>query len=227
MTYSKKRVVINMRKTQIKRVLKANRAIKATRTTRATRAMATRTTRATRTLKPKTGPASSLEKVARRSAHVKTVAEVIGEEAVPIVQFLKGKKNISEFQIADSIKSEVNTVRKMLYAMQTSNLVSYYRKKDRQKGWYISYWTLKPSSFEQLSVATKKHKLQQLKERLVKEEQHEGLFYICPSLCTRLEFEKAAEVSFTCPECGTTLQHQDNSRTIEMLKGRIKEIGVK
>ena len=47
----------------------------------------------------------------RKSGHLSTVAEVVGEEAVPIVQYLKGKKNISEFKIAESIKAEVNSVR--------------------------------------------------------------------------------------------------------------------
>ena len=165
--------------------------------------------------------------IAKRGSHIQTVAEVIGEEAVPIVQYLKGKKNISEFKIADSIKAEVNAVRKMLYAMQTSNLVTYYRKKDRQKGWYISYWTLKPESFDYLALATKQQKLQQFKERLHKEETNQGLFYICPTLCVRLEFDKAAEISFKCPECGSTLQHQDNIKTIEQLRSRISELEAK
>jgi transcription factor E len=168
--------------------------------------------------------ATAMSMALRKSPHLQTVAEVIGEEAVQVVQYLKGKKNISEFKIAESIKAEVNSVRKMLYAMQTSNLVSYYRKKDRQKGWYISYWTLKPESFDYLSLATKKQKLQQLSERRHKEETNKGLFYICPSLCVRLEFDKAAEISFKCPECGTTLQQQDNTRTIEQLRAKISEI---
>ena len=168
--------------------------------------------------------ATGMATAVRRSGNLQTVAEVVGEDAVPIVQYLKGKKNISEFKIAESIKTEVNSVRKMLYAMQTSNLVSYYRKKDRQKGWYISYWTLKPESFDYLSLATKQQKLQQFKERLHKEETNEGLFYICPTLCVRLEFEKAADISFKCPECGSTLQHQDNIKTIEQLRAKIGEI---
>ena len=165
--------------------------------------------------------------ITKRGSHIQTVADVIGEEAVPIVQYLKGKKNISEFKIAESIKAEVNSVRKMLYAMQTSNLVSYYRKKDRQKGWYISYWTLKPESFDYLAIATKQQRLQQLSERLHKEVTNQGLFYICPTLCVRLEFDKAAEISFKCPECGSTLQHQDNTRTIEQLRVKISETEAK
>jgi len=161
---------------------------------------------------------------ARKSGQLQTVADVIGQEAVPIVQYLKGKKNISEFKIAESIKTEVNSVRKFLYAMQNNNLVSYYRKKDRQKGWYISYWTLKPDSFGTLALATKQQRLQQLRERLHKEESNQGLFYICPNLCVRLEFDKAADISFKCPECGNTLQHQDNNKTIEQLKSKIGEL---
>ena len=169
-------------------------------------------------------PKVAAVKISRPSKPLQTVAEVIGQEAVPIVQYLKGKKNISEFKIAESINAEVNSIRKMLYALQANNLVSYYRKKDRQKGWYISYWTLKPESFDSLAIATKQQKLQQLKERLNKEETNEGLFYICTSLCVRLEFEKAAEISFKCPECGNTLQHQDNTKTIEQLREKISEL---
>ena len=160
----------------------------------------------------------------RISPQLQTVAEVVGHDAVPIVQYLKGKKNISEFKIAESIRAEVNSIRKMLYAMQASNLVSYYRKKDRQKGWYISYWTLKPESFDSLALATKQQKLQQLKERLHREQANEGLFYICPNLCSRLEFDKAADISFKCPECGNMLQHQDNGKTIEQIRQKITEI---
>ncbi|MBI2145471.1 hypothetical protein HYU18_04075 [Candidatus Woesearchaeota archaeon] len=174
--------------------------------------------------RPSVQKARPLEAALRRSGHLRTVAETLGEEAVPIVQYLKGKKNISEFKIADSIRAEVNSVRKMLYAMQNSNLVSYYRKKDRQKGWYISYWTLKPENFDYLALATKAQRLQQLRERLHKEEANQGLFYICPQLDVRLEFDKAAEISFKCPECGATLQHQDNVKTIEQLKGKISEL---
>jgi transcription initiation factor TFIIE subunit alpha len=172
----------------------------------------------------KTPKLKPLEVAIKRSGQLRTVADVIGEDAVPIVQYLKGKKNISEFKIAECIKAEVNSVRKMLYAMQTNNLVSYYRKKDRQKGWYISYWTLKLESFGYLASATKQQRLLQLRERLHKEESNQGLFYICPSLCVRLEFEKAADINFKCPECGNTLQHQDNNKTIEQLKSKISEL---
>ena len=149
------------------------------------------------------------------------VNQSIGDEALPVVNYLKGRKDISEFIIAKGIKSEVGFVRKMLYALQTHNLVTYFRKKDRVKGWYISYWTFNQKGVPDLALALKRNKMQSLKERLYREEKHKGLFYICPKFCSRMEFEAATEAEFRCPECGQPLQHQDNERTIEMLKENI------
>ncbi|MBI2137909.1 hypothetical protein HYU12_05360 [Candidatus Woesearchaeota archaeon] len=152
------------------------------------------------------------------------VTESIGQEAIPVVEYLKGKKNISEFTIAQNIKYEVGQVRRMLYALQNRNLVTYFRKKDREKGWYISYWTLNQGGVPELALAMKRNKLQELRERLKKEEENKGMFYICPSFCTRMEFERATEAEFKCPECGKPLQNQDNTKTIERIRENITEI---
>jgi len=152
------------------------------------------------------------------------VNDSIGGDAMPVVEYLKGRKDISEFQIAKRIKAEVGFVRKMLYALQTHNLVTYFRKKDRQKGWYISYWTFNQKGVPELALSIKRNRLQMLKERLQTEEKHEGLFYICPQFCSRMEFEAATEVEFRCPECGKPLQHQDNGKTIERIRENIMEI---
>lgn len=149
------------------------------------------------------------------------VTESIGAEAMPVVEYLKGKKDISEFQIAKNIKAEVGFVRQMLYRLQNQNLVTYFRKKDREKGWYISYWTLNQKGVPELAVSLRKNKLSQLRERLEREEQNKGLFYICPKFCSRMSFEEATEKEFRCPECGQALQHQDNERTIETLRSNI------
>ncbi|MFH1182380.1 MAG: transcription factor [Candidatus Woesearchaeota archaeon] len=153
-----------------------------------------------------------------------TIKDSTGEDVIPVVKYLKDRKNISEFQIASNIKMEVNTIRNALYRLQTNNLVTYFRKKDRVKGWYISYWSFNPEGVNYVEMAMQRNKLSELRERLHKEEKHKGLFYICPGFCTRVEFEKAAELEFKCPECGKVLQEQDNSKTIETLRAKIKEV---
>ena len=153
-----------------------------------------------------------------------TVAELVGEDVIPVMRFLEDKKNISEFMIADKLKYEVNQTRNMLYRMYDHNIVTYHRKKDRIKGWYISYWTLNPSRIKALVRELKERKLEQMKEKLIKEEGNENLFYICPNLCVRADFDQATNFEYKCPECGSILVQQDNTKTIENLKKRIKEL---
>ncbi|MBI3050876.1 hypothetical protein HYY74_00280 [Candidatus Woesearchaeota archaeon] len=153
-----------------------------------------------------------------------TISELVGEEVIPVVQYLRDKKNVSEFKIAEDTEMEVNRVRSVLYRLHSQNLVVYYRKKDRQKGWYISYWTFNPSGLKHAAAMMRRRKLEQLKERMRREEENRDLFYICPSLCTRMDFDNATDVSFKCPECGKTLTVQENSKTIALLRTKIAEL---
>lgn len=153
-----------------------------------------------------------------------TTKEVVGEDAVKIVQFLKNKKNISEFKIAEKIKAEINQIRNILYRLHNHNLVTYIKKKDRQKGWYISYWTFNRKRVKDIIKKSKKDKLTKYKERLEKELANKDNFFMCSSACARLGFQEATEFEFKCPECGHLLNQQDNSKTIEMLKKKIKEL---
>ncbi|MGM5488497.1 MAG: hypothetical protein ACQESG_06100 [Nanobdellota archaeon] len=153
-----------------------------------------------------------------------TVAELVGEDVLPVMRYLKDKKDISEFQIADQLGFEVNQTRNMLYRMFDKNIVVYHRKKDRIKGWYISYWTLNSPRIKQLVRELKEQKLNQLKEKLTKEEANQNMFFLCPSLCVRVDFDQAINFEFKCPECGSLLSQQDNSKTIENLRKRIEEL---
>ncbi|MFH1398582.1 MAG: hypothetical protein ABIG95_00540 [Candidatus Woesearchaeota archaeon] len=152
-----------------------------------------------------------------------TVARVMGEDVVPLVKYLQDRKNVSEFKIAEQIKIEVNKTRSMLYKLHGHNLVTYQRKKDRQKGWYISYWTFNKKKVRDLLSHIQKDELSLLKDRLKKEADHNS-FFICPSLCVRLDFEHATSFDYRCPECGQLLKQQDNSKTIKHLKTKIKQL---
>lgn len=153
-----------------------------------------------------------------------TLSELAGEDVIPVVEYIRDKKNISEFKIAEDINAEVNKVRSLLYRLHSQNLVTYYRKKDRQKGWYISYWTFNPLGLRHASTMLYKRKLEDLKDRLKREEDNRDLFFMCPGLCTRMDFENATDVAFKCPECGRTLISQENSKTIALLRTKITEM---
>ncbi|MDP7180383.1 MAG: hypothetical protein QF824_03885 [Candidatus Woesearchaeota archaeon] len=150
------------------------------------------------------------------------VSEVAGEEVIPLVKYLKDKKNISEFKIAQVLKSEVNATRNMLYRLYHSNLVSFIRKKDKKKGWYIYYWTFNTKSVGFLMSSLRKKRLENLRERLKRE--NNGNFYVCPDQCMRLDFEQASNFEFKCLECGKLLEYDNNQGTIEDIQKEISNL---
>jgi transcription initiation factor TFIIE subunit alpha len=148
------------------------------------------------------------------------VLSILGEEGASFIKYLYGKQNVSEFELANKTKKDIKVVRKMLYALNNHNLVGFTRKKDKEKGWYIYYWTLIPDNVMYLYVKRRRELLVKLKSSI---EDENELFFICQNRCVRLNFDQAMEFEFHCPECGE-LVLQDEKQDIERIKKQIGEI---
>lgn len=148
------------------------------------------------------------------------VIELVGEDTMLLVDFLKNNKNVSEFQISTKIKIPVDTIRNQLYRLYNHNLVSFIRKKDKEKGWYIYYWTLNKDRIKYLITNIKVKKIEKLKERLEREENSH--FFACTNKCIRIDFEQATNFEYHCPECGELLMQEDNSTQILKIHEEIK-----
>jgi transcription initiation factor TFIIE subunit alpha len=150
------------------------------------------------------------------------IRELVGEEALAIIEFLKKNKHASEFKIAEMLKQEIHFTRNILYRLLEHNLVTFIRKKDKIKGWYICYWDYNDEAIPHLSDKLKKMKLVKLEERLAKE--HNNFFFMCKNACTRMNFDRAAEFNFKCPECGQLMNEQNNEKTVEFLQKNIEDL---
>lgn len=148
------------------------------------------------------------------------VSQLIGEDVLPLVKVLKNKKNVSEFKLASAIRREINLTRNMLYRLYDQNLVSFNRKKDKKKGWYIYYWTFNLKRIKYLGGELKKKRLEKLQERLEREQTTQ--FFSCKNSCIRLSFEQATDFEYKCPECGELLNQEDNSKKIVEIKKEIE-----
>ena len=86
----------------------------------------------------------------------------------------------------------------ILYKLSADGLVSFIRKKDKRKGWYIYYWTLKTEKclvkLEQSLIG----KIENLKGILNNRETKR--FYICKPCLIEVTEEKALEHGFSCEE---------------------------
>jgi len=150
------------------------------------------------------------------------VIETLGEDALPLLHAMKNKVNVSEFKLADKINKEVNSTRNLLYKLHNLNVASFIRRKDKKKGWYIYYWTLNKKGAEHSLKKQKVAKKEILLERLKREKS--GNFFICPENCIRLDFDKAFEFEFKCPECGETIHPEDNRNKIKKLEENLKKL---
>ena len=149
------------------------------------------------------------------------VSQTAGSDVVPLVMKLKNKKNFSEFKLAEILAQEVNQTRNQLYRLLKHNLVSFTRRKDKRKGWYIYYWTFRLKQVKHVIKKLQEDKIDKLKDRLEREKS--GDFFACKKKRMRLGFENATEFGFKCPECGELLDMENNVETIKQLEKEIKE----
>src|SRR3989344_7168366 len=107
------------------------------------------------------------------------VEELAGINTGRIVEILFGKKDVNEFLIAKKMELTINQVRNILYKLSADGLISFIRKKDKRKGWFIYYWTLKTEKclikLEQSLI----HKIEELNFLLKSRETKR--FYLCKS----------------------------------------------
>jgi len=150
------------------------------------------------------------------------VNEVAGKDAVKLVNLMKERENISEFTLAEDLKLSINQVRNLLYKLNEHNLVYSSRKKDREKGWYIYYWTFNFKHARDILTSKKRSRINHLHEEL-KTESQKG-FYVCPNNDIRVDLEEALEYNFKCPECGALLKQEDSIKRISEIQNEITRL---
>ncbi|MFA7707507.1 MAG: hypothetical protein WCX73_01010 [Candidatus Pacearchaeota archaeon] len=156
------------------------------------------------------------------------VEHLINKQATPIVDLLAGKKDINEFLIAKKLGLTINQTRNVLYKLSDYGLVSFIRKKDKRKGWYIYFWTL--NVYQSLVLLQKKLKEELTQAEVQLNNRKERRYYICNVCSLEVTEEIALLNDFTCPECEEVYVLSNNQESIDSLNKTIsrlqKEIGL-
>ncbi len=150
------------------------------------------------------------------------VEEMAGEGTGRIVEILFRKKDVNEFLIAKKMELTINQVRNILYKLSADNLVSFIRKKDKRKGWYIYYWTLDAEKCLAKLESSLIGKIASLEGALGSRETKR--FYVCKSCDIEVGEEKALEHGFSCEECADIYELSDNTKPIREVKMKIARI---
>ena len=147
------------------------------------------------------------------------IEEIAGKEAVALVEYISNKQNVSEFKIAAKLNMSVNQIRNILYKLNSYNLVSSIRKKDKKKGWYIYYWTYNNVHSQAVIKKLRQKKIEKLKRRI--EDESNTSYFLCPNQCRRYSYEVALENSFKCVECGELLKEEKTQKELTNLKKKL------
>ena len=152
------------------------------------------------------------------------LAGSLGEEdAVKVINILKGVDEITDDEIATKAGIRLNSVRKILYKLYDHSLVALRRSRDENTGWFIFHWKLQPDQLEGFILNQKKRVLEKLQTRLDYEKSHQ--FYFCGTpKCERVIFEEAVELVFKCPTCGTPMMHFDNEAIVKTLEQKVTQL---
>lgn len=162
------------------------------------------------------------------------------ENSSPIIKSLISGKTTDE-EIAEETEIRLNIVRRVLYKLYDAGMASYKRSKDPETQWYTYSWKFEEDKIKEVLEERSRKFSKELDEFL--EYGEDNMFFTCSrngcsfnlsegsleslSLIDHLKkcsysFEEAAELNFTCPHCGGTMEYQDNSSLITQLK-EIKE----
>jgi transcription factor E len=152
----------------------------------------------------------NVKKAINSSTIIKVISHLVGENIVDLVIELITQDDYSEFKLAEKLNQDVNATRNLLYRLLEHNLVTFTRRKDKRKGWYIYYWTFQPRDIEQKLIQIKEKELNELKNKIEKEFDHD-IFFICENKCEKYDFDFASEHNYKCQECGLLLEQHDNT----------------
>lgn len=150
------------------------------------------------------------------------VEHLTNKQSVAIVDLLVGKKDINEFLIAKKLELTINQTRNILYKLSDFGLVSFIRKKDKRKGWYIYFWTLNIAKSLGLLEQKLREELQQLKAQL--KSRKEKRYYICKTCNIEITEEVALLNDFICSECEEVYELSNNEDIIKKLGKEILKL---
>ena len=110
----------------------------------------------------------------------------------------------------------INRVRNILYKLSNHGLVSFIRKKDNRKGWYIYFWTL--NALKSLEILEEKlqSEIKELESELSSKKAVRH--YKCNICGIEINEEEALLHNFECLECVEVYQVSDTKTNVEEIE---------
>ena len=128
------------------------------------------------------------------------IFNIAGEEGYLVFSYLvKRGREIDEFSLSEKMDIQINRLRSILYRLYNKELVSFSRKRDKKRGWFLYSWSAVPNQLIYLMKRKYEKEIKNLKKLL------KGDYYYCEKCDKVYTLEEAAKNMFLCPVCGSHL----------------------
>jgi len=154
-----------------------------------------------------------INRVLSHSFARQAIVTLAGENSLEIIKNFD--TNLSDEEISKKLKLKISDVRATLNKLHGEGLVSYYRDKNNETGWYSYTWTANGERIENwVKVCIETHKLSAGAENADQ--------YFCPEcgINSIHDFEVAATNSFKCHLCSKNLEFLDQEKRNELVFGK-------
>lgn len=152
------------------------------------------------------------------------IGEEFNEDFLTVLENIPLDSETTDIEIASKTSMRAKDVRKILYKLYDSRILTYRRILDPNTRYTYFLWKLLPLKYSFTVFKQRASlKIKKLKERLEYERQH--IFYHCGrNDCPKLAYKEAMQSDFKCPVCSRPLQLVNNEKTIELLRNKKIEL---
>ena len=151
------------------------------------------------------------------------LGKIGGEYATELVRICEKKaRPVTDEEIEKKIKLKITEIRAVLNRLHYRGIASYNKKRNPKTGWYAYTWSINPKRIADLVCEKQQDEIIKLEKKLEFEANY--VILSCKKLCKGHPFEIAAEYNFRCPECGESLEAQDNEKASKELKKTISSM---
>jgi len=163
--------------------------------------------------------------VKKNRAKLAYLEKVVGLQGLEMITRLS-KNELTDLQIAEETGCNINIVRRTLSTLYERRLAFYAVERDKETGWMLYRWRVDFEDIEHRLLADAQKLIAQLETWL--DGELNTVYYTCDSRCDRYTFEKASGYvcgyEFVCPICKQRLYHDDSSKQMDTLQGKINEL---
>jgi len=151
--------------------------------------------------------------------------KLVGQQGLEMLKRLS-KNELTDQQIAEETGSDLNLVRRTLFTLYENRLAFYTLQRDKETGWMLYKWRVDFEDIER-RLADDAYKLVSKLQNWLDGEMN-TVYYTCENNCGRYTFDMASGYvcgyEFVCPVCKQSLHHDDTSKLIDAIEGKIGEL---